>query len=132
MTASTADRRGEVSCAVTSGGGWTSTRQTTATTAIPEDSGSNPLLNAKIVAYRQPTATNAGSIACTPIMTAIRKLCLNRTGWVTCASRVHHYDRASPKGDNRLSIIWQFRRSVCKARGQMLNHAAADAILVPH
>ena len=35
-----------------------------------------------MVAYNEATATTAGMMACTPANTAMRKLCLNKTGWV--------------------------------------------------
>jgi hypothetical protein len=35
-----------------------------------------------MVAYKDATATTAGITAWTPANTAMRKLCLNRTGWV--------------------------------------------------
>ena len=35
-----------------------------------------------MVAYSEATATIAGTIACTPANTAIRKLCFSKTGWV--------------------------------------------------
>ncbi len=63
------DPRGEVSCAVTSRGGWTSTRQTTATTAMPEDMRIEAARATQRASHRATdTATMAGNTACAPVI----------------------------------------------------------------
>ncbi len=89
ITSTTADRRAEVICVLISRGGWISTRHTTATitTAAEEESKVRP--NITMVAYSEAIATTAGITACTAVNSAIRKLCLNRTGWVISCPLSH-------------------------------------------
>src|SRR5579859_4850359 len=82
ITSTTAETRGDVICALTSRGGWTSTRHSTATMTMAEDEGSNFAPNKMIVEYSAPTATIAGTTACAPASSAIIKLRLARTGCV--------------------------------------------------
>src|ERR1700674_3802358 len=82
ITSATAERRGEVICVVTSRGACTKIRQSTATMMMAWEDLSNAMPKNTMVTYSDPTATNAGMIACKPANTAIRKLCLNKTGWV--------------------------------------------------
>jgi hypothetical protein len=46
------------------------------------DDRSNTMPKKMMVAYKDATATTAGITAWMPANTAMRKLCLNRTGWV--------------------------------------------------
>src|SRR5271167_77801 len=46
------------------------------------EEGSKPSPNRMMVVYSEATATTVGITACTPIIIAMRKLCLNKTGWV--------------------------------------------------
>src|SRR5450631_305105 len=81
-TSTTAETRGDVICELTSRGGWTKTRHSTATMTMAEEEGSNLTPNRMIVAYSEATATIAGTTACAPASTAIIKLFLARTGCV--------------------------------------------------
>src|SRR5579863_9379043 len=76
------EMRAEVSCVVTSRGAWTRIRQSTATMMMASEERSNTMPKNTMVTYNEATATTAGITACTPARTAIRKLCLKRTGWV--------------------------------------------------
>src|SRR5208282_4871374 len=82
ITSTTADTRGEVICALIARGGGIRTRHTTATITTAADEESNVRPNITMVAYSEAMATTAGITACTAVNSAIRKLCLNRTGWV--------------------------------------------------
>src|ERR1700721_1193636 len=82
ITSATAERRGEVICVVTSRGACTRIRQSTATMMMAWEDLSNAMPKNTMVTYSDPTATTAGMTACTPANTAIRKLCLNKTGCV--------------------------------------------------
>jgi len=82
MTSTTAVRRAEVSCVLSSRSGCTNTRHSTATMTMAEDDGSKWSPSRMIVAYSDATATSAGIMACAPANRAIRKLCFARTGWV--------------------------------------------------
>src|ERR1700724_34623 len=82
ITSTAAETRGDVICELTSRGGWTRTRHSTATMTMADDEGSNFSRNRMMVAYSEATATIAGTTACAAASTAIVKLLLARTGCV--------------------------------------------------
>ena len=131
-TSTTAETRGEVNCAVTSRGGWISTRHTTATTTMPEERGSNGCRTQMIVAYSEPTATRAGSTAWAPVNSAIKKalLELDRLGHLVSVeprrSFAMHFERGEDY-DKFSLIIGQFHR-VMRDLPQMLNRVDAEMV----
>src|ERR1700679_1164637 len=82
ITSATAEKRAEVICVVTSRGACTRIRQSTATMMMAWEDLSNAMPKNTMVTYSDATATSAGMIACRPANTAIRKIFLNKTGWV--------------------------------------------------
>src|ERR1035441_3816282 len=107
----TADMRAEVICVVTSRGGWISTTHNTATMTMASEERSNTLPSSVMVAYSEATATTAGMTAWMTASTAIRKLCLNKTGWVIrCPlNRSHRY---------RCSRVVEVRQTQCALSGK--------------
>src|SRR5271168_1900983 len=94
------------------------TRHSTATMTMAAEEGSNPFPNRMIVAYSAAMATTAGTIACTPISIATRKLCFSNTGWV-----IKH-----PLGDDRHALR-PSRATYSQHDLPTLSHQSNDLVL---